>query len=350
MKMEDLLKENGEWLKGTGASADIVVSSRVRLARNLADVVFPHRATSEQRKEVIATVLDAVAKSELQKNALVMNLGEMTSLDKHFLLERHLVSMEFIESGKEGSVIISDGEVISIMVNEEDHLRIQAMQSGLQLMDAWRLVDRVDTDLAKRMKFAYSRELGYLTACPTNAGTGMRASLMIHLPCLVISKQISKVLRAITKLGLVARGLYGEGTDPSGDFFQISNQITLGSAEEDIIDNIERVGKQVVAHEKSARNFLFTKGRKRLEDKIFRAYGILRNARIVSSAETLDLLSSLRLGIDLGLVKDVARDVVSELLMVTQPAHLQEMEGAELSPQERDVKRGDLIREKLRGR
>ncbi len=348
MKLNDLLKENSQWLRGTGANADIVISSRVRLARNLADVPFPHKADPKQREKVVTTVLRGIENCELLKNSLVLNLQELKLLDRHFLMERHLISMELVESRKSGAVVISEKEIISIMINEEDHLRLQAIQSGLQLMDTWRLIDQADTALGKRIKFAYSRDWGYLTSCPTNTGTGMRASLMLHLPCLVVSKQIGKVLQAIAKLGLAARGLYGEGTEPSGNFFQISNQITLGSSEEDMIDNIERVGKQVVAHEENARKFLLARNRKQLEDKIFRAYGILQKAQIISSAETLNLLSSLRLGIDLGLVQDVNHNVVNELFMLTQPAHLQKIEGVELSPEERDVKRGDLIRRFLK--
>lgn len=347
MKIKDLVKESGEWLKGKGANSEIVISSRVRLARNLGDIPFPHKADAKQREKVITIVLRAVEKCEFLKNSLVLNLEEIEPLDRHLLMERHLISTKLVGSKKSGAVVISEKEIISIMINEEDHLRLQAMQSGLQLMDAWRLIDQVDTALGKKIKFAYSQEWGYLTACPTNTGTGMRASLMLHLPCLVVSKQIDKVLQAITKLGLVARGLYGEGTEPSGNFFQISNQITLGRSEEDIIDNIERVGKQVVGHEENARKFLLAKNRKQLEDKVFRAYGILQNVRIISSSETLDLLSSLRLGIDLGLIRDVDHHVVNKLLMLTQPAHLQRMEGREIPPEERDVKRGELIRKEL---
>lgn len=347
MNLDDLLKESGEWLRGTGANADIVISSRVRVARNLADVSFPHRAGPRQRAKVITTVLGAVEDCGLLKNSLVLNLEELKPLDRHFLVERHIVSVEFAESRRSGAVVISEKEIISIMINEEDHLRIQTVQSGLDLTDAWRLTDEVDSSLAGKLDFAYSDDWGYLTACPTNTGTGMRASLMMHLPCLVISKQIGKVLQAIAKLGLAARGLYGEGTEPSGNFFQVSNQITLGSSEEDIIDNIERVGKQVVAHEENARKFLLTKNRRQLEDRIFRAYGILKNSRIITSAETLDMLSSLRLGVDMGLIKDVSHHVVNELLMLTQPAHLQKIEGRKISSEERDIMRGNLIREKL---
>ncbi len=348
MKLDELIKEDGEWLKGTGANADIVISSRVRLARNLGDFSFPHRASPKQREQIVAEALRAIKKCGMLKNSLILSSEGISMLDRQFIMERHLISLEFVESEKSGAIVISDKEIMSIMVNEEDHLRLQAIQSGLQLMEAWRLIDGVDTELSKHLKFAYSGVLGYLTTCPTNTGTGMRASLMLHLPCLVISKQIGRVLQAITKLGLVARGLYGEGTEPSGNFFQISNQITLGRSEEDIIDNIERLGKQVVAHEENARKVLLSKSGKELENSIFRAYGILKNARIISSTEALDLLSNLRLGVDLGLIHDIDYRLINELLMLTQPAHLQKIEGRRLSSDSRDLIRGKLIREKLK--
>jgi protein arginine kinase len=347
LKFNDMIKETGAWLKGTGADADIVISSRIRLARNLSNFPFPHRASAKHREKVAAAVLQAVTDCRAFANSLVLGIEEMTPIDKQFLAERHIISLEFAQCGESAKVIIDEKETMSLMVNEEDHLRLQAIQPGLQLMDAWKLVDEVDTELSRRIRFAYSRDWGYLTACPTNTGTGMRASLMLHLPCLVISKQIDKILQVITKFGRVARGLYGEGTEPSGDFFQISNQITLGRSEEDLIDNIERIGKQVVGHEQKARKFLLTKNRTELEDRIFRAYGILRNARTVSSAETLDLLSNLRLGTELGMIPNVDRKLLNELLMLIQPAHLQKTEGTELSPGERDIKRADLIRRKL---
>jgi protein arginine kinase len=347
LNLNDMIKEIGAWLKGTGTNGDIVISSRVRLARNLSNFPFPHRASAEHREKVAAAILHAVTDCRAFANPLVLGIEEITPLDKQFLAERHIISPEFAQCGKSAKVIIGEKEIISLMVNEEDHLRLQAIQSGLQLMDAWKLVDEVDTQLSRRVRFAYSQNWGYLTTCPTNTGTGMRASLMLHLPCLVISKQIDKILQVITKFGLVARGLYGEGTEPSGDFFQISNQITLGRSEEDLIDNIERIGRQVVGHEQKARKLLLTKGRTELEDRVFRAYGILRNARIVSSAETLDLLSNLRLGTELGMIPNVDRKLLNELLMLVQPAHLQKMEGSKLSPGERDIKRADLIRRKL---
>ena len=349
MNLNSFLKETGEWLKGIGANADIVISSRVRLARNISGIPFPHRASKDQKKKVVAAVFEYAGKCLSFKNSLTLSMKEMNLLDRQFLAERHLVSLEFVESGENAGVIISEKEIISVMINEEDHLRIQAIRSGLQLMDAWRLIDSVDTGLSKDIEFAYSPEWGYLTACPTNAGTGMRASLMLHLPGLVISKQIDKIIQAVVKLGMAARGLHGEGTKPFGNFFQISNQITLGRSEEDIIDNIERIGKQVVGHEEKARKLLLSKHRRELEDRIFRAYGILKNVRIISSAETLDLLSSLRLGIDLGLIEDVDNKTVNNLLVPIQPAHLQKIEGRLLSHEERDVKRADLIRKTIHG-
>jgi protein arginine kinase len=235
------------------------------------------------------------------------------------------------------------------MINEEDHLRIQVMQSGLNLRDAWSLIDALDDELSEALPFAYSSEWGYLTCCPTNTGTAMRASVMLHLPSLVITKQINKVLHTITKLGLTARGLYGEGTEASGNFFQISNQVALGRSEEELIENIERILKEVIHQEQSGRESLATANRTQLEDRIWRAYGILRHAKTMSSTEALDLLSAVRLGVDLGLMNGLTRTTVNELFLFSQPAHLQKLEGKALSAKERDVKRAELVRSRLGG-
>ncbi|MCX5687650.1 MAG: ATP--guanido phosphotransferase, partial [Candidatus Omnitrophica bacterium] len=237
--------------------------------------------------------------------------------------------------------------VISIMINEEDHLRMQVMKSGFNLKEAWQIINDIDTELGNSLDFAYSVDFGYLTACPTNTGTGMRASVMLHLPSLVMTKQIGKVLQAITKLSLTARGLYGEGTEASGNFFQISNQVSLGHKEEDIIDNIDRIIKQIVDHEQSARETLLLQNKEALEDRIWRAYGTLKSAHIITSTETIDLLSLARLGVDLGVIKQADRTLINELFVVTQPAHLQKLEKKKLSPNQRDVKRAEIIREKL---
>ena len=283
-------------------------------------------------------------------NSLSVRMAEIDDVDKQFLLERHLVSREHMVHPEYKSVIIGEREVVNVMINEEDHVRIQAMQSGFNLQECWRIATRLDDWLHKKVKYAFSAEWGYLTACPTNTGTGLRASVMLHLPALVMTKQISRVLQAITKLGMTARGLYGEGTEAEGNFFQISNQITLGSAEEDIIDNLERIIRQVIGHEENARKTLMKQNREVLQDKIWRANGTLRSAHIMNTKETMGLLSMVRLGVDMGLINDIDRRAVNELFILTQPAHLQKIEGRILSSAQRDVKRANLVRRRLEGR
>jgi protein arginine kinase len=234
------------------------------------------------------------------------------------------------------------------MINEEDHLRIQVMKSGFDLRDSWAIIDDLDNELGGKLDYAYSLDFGYLTACPTNTGTAMRASVMLHLPSLVMTKQIGRVLQAITKLSLTARGLYGEGTEANGNFFQISNQVSLGHREEDIIDNIERIIKQIIDHEQGAREMLLGQNRALLEDRIWRAYGTLKNAHIITSSETIDLLSLVRLGVDKGLIKELDRALVNELFIIIQPAHLQKIKKKKLDSNQRDVERAEIIRERLR--
>jgi len=348
--IDALLKQPSEWLRGVGPVSDIVMSSRIRLARNLEKLPFATRATEDSQQEVLRLTQAAIAQSTTLTKPLFMTIAELDEVDRQFLVERHLISREHIVQPDHKAVAVTHGEVFSIMVNEEDHLRVQVMQSGLNLQDAWRLIDEVDDEFSRTLPFAYSSEWGYLTCCPTNTGTGMRASVMLHLPSLVITKQINKVLHAITKLGLTARGLYGEGTEASGNFFQISNQVALGRTEEELVENLERILKQVIDHEQTARESLVTNSRTQLEDRIWRAYGILKHAKTVSSGETLDLLSAVRLGVDLGLTSNgLDRKTMNELFLFSQPAHLQKLEGKKLSAQERDVKRAQLIRERLGG-
>lgn len=349
MKLDDLLNQTTEWLRGTGPNSDIVISSRIRLARNLDKFPFSHWASKKSQNEILSIARDAISASNYMKGALFLSLDTLTDVDKQFLIERHLISREHALRSDHHAVVISDKEIVSIMVNEEDHLRIQVMQSGFNLMEAWRIVSKIDTDFGQKLSYAFSLDWGYLTACPTNTGTGMRASVMLHLPSLVMTKQINKVLQAIAKLSLTARGFYGEGTEASGNFFQISNQVTLGHREEDIIDNIERIIRQVIGHEQNARRALLTQGRKRIEDRIWRAYGILKSAHIITSSETIDLLSTLRLGVDTGVIKDIDRKLLNELFILTQPAHLQKMQGKALNATQRDVERAALIRNKLKG-
>lgn len=350
MNLDHLLKQTCEWLRGTGPNSDIVMSSRVRLARNIEDFPFSHWANKKQEKDSMEILQRAVTGNEMLRTGHFVRMAELDDVDKQFLLERHLISREHVTQPEFKAVLVGDKEVVSVMINEEDHLRVQVMQSGFNLQECWRIASRLDDLLHKHVKFAYSQEWGYLTACPTNAGTGLRASVMLHLPSLVMTKQINRVLQAITKLGMTARGLYGEGTEAEGNFFQISNQITMGATEEDIIDNMERIIRQVIGHEENSRKSLMKQNREMLQDKIFRANGILRSAHIISTKEMMGLLSMVRLGVDMGVVGDIDRRAVNELFILTQPAHLQKIEGKMLSSAQRDVKRAALIRRRLEGR
>ena len=347
MQLSDLSNHTCEWLKGTGPNSEIVISSRIRLARNLESIPFPHWANPSQGEEVLKLVASAVSRSEMLKKVTMFRLAEMDSVDKQFLVERHLMSIEHAQKTEQKAVLINEEEVIAIMANEEDHLRIQVMQSGFNLFEAWNIINRIDDELSKILRFAYLPDFGYLTACPTNTGTGMRGSVMLHLPALVMSRQIERVLAAIAKLSFTTRGLYGEGTQASGNFFQISNQVSLGHSEEEIMENINGLIRQIIEQEAQAREVLLTKSKEVLEDRINRSLGILKNAHIITSQETIELLSMVSLGSDLGMIKDINRCSINELFITTLPAHLQKLENKKLTSQERDLKRAELIRKKL---
>lgn len=347
MKLNDLINHSSEWLRGTGPNSDVVISSRIRLARNLDKYPFPHWANKKQGEEVFNKLEEAKSKIELLKNTTTFKLSEMDNVDKQFLVERHLMSYEHAQKTNHKALIIDDEEVISIMVNEEDHIRMQVMQSGFNIFEAWNIINKMDDSLAKELDFAFSPEWGYLTCCPTNAGTGMRGSVMLHLPALVMTRHINRVLAAIAKLSFTTRGLYGEGTQATGNFFQISNQVSLGHSEEELIENINGLIRQIIEQEQQARESLLATTKAVLEDRINRSFGILKSAYIISSQETVDLLSMVRLGCDLGMVKDIDRRSINELFIITQPAHLQKLESKKLSQQERDVKRAEIIRNRL---
>jgi protein arginine kinase len=348
MQLNDLLQHTSEWLKGTGPNSDIVISSRIRLARNLDKLPFPHWSNKKQSEDVLLKIEDAKAKIDVLKAATTFRLAELDNVDKQFLVERHLMSYEHAQKAGNNAVIIDDEEIISIMVNEEDHIRLQVMQSGFNIFEAWNTINKIDDALAKEIPFAFSHEWGYLTACPTNTGTGMRGSVMLHLPALVMTKHINRVMAAIAKLSFTTRGLYGEGTQASGNFFQISNQVALGHSEEDIVNNINGFIRQIIEQELQAREALLANSKAMVEDRVNRGYGILKSAYIISSQETIELLSMLRLGCDLGMIRDIDRRTINELFIITQPAHLQKIENKKLTQQERDVKRAALIRSKLK--
>ncbi|MFH0763706.1 MAG: protein arginine kinase [Candidatus Omnitrophota bacterium] len=348
MTINDFLKQDTEWLKGTGPSSNIVMSSRTRLARNIDKIPFSNWANKKQLEDILNIAKEAVAGCDSLKNSIFIRLRDVSEVDRLFLVERHLMSPEHSKDVEYKALVVDPKETVSIMINEEDHLRMQVLQSGLNMRECWRILDGIDTELSKKIAFAYSARWGYLTACPTNTGTGLRGSVMTHLPALVFTGQIGKILQAIAKLGLNIRGLYGEGTEAMGNVFQISNQVSMGMSEDDIIDNIERITNQIISREDATRKTILSKNKDALVDRVSRAYGTLKSAHIITSNETVTLLSAIRLGVDLGLVKNMDRRMVNELFILTQPAHLQKLEGRALNSNERDNKRSDLIREKLK--
>ena len=346
---DELVKKPAAWLSGEGNNSEIVLSSRVRLARNISTIFFPSVARSDEREKVISYVQGALQKNSRFGSGQFYSSSELSPLDKDFLIERHLVSPEFMKDGGSKALYIGEEEKISLMINEEDHLRIQALKSGLEIKSAFELADRVDSELSTSLEFDFDPDFGYLTSCPTNVGTGMRASVLIHLPGLVLTKEIENVISQVTKLGLTVRGFYGEGSDVLGNLFQISNQTTLGKSEEDLIESLEKVTLQIIENENNARSTLFRDAREQIEDKIWRAYGILQNARVITSTEVTNLLSAIRLGLGMGTISEVSLSTINQILLISFPAHLQKYFNREMDPNQRDVQRAELIREKLKG-
>ncbi len=347
MHLDDLANTSGEWLRGSGPESDIVISSRIRLARNLADFPFISRATESDRTEIEKILREQITSFKNDHPVMYLDVSELPGIDRQFLVERQLISREHAESEGARGVAIDSDEQFSVMINEEDHLRIQVMLSGLDLDAAWRQMNELDNLIEERATYAFSDKLGYLTACPTNVGTGLRVSVMLHLPALVITRQIEKVFRSLQKISLAVRGLYGEGSQAMGDFYQISNQITLGRSEEDLIKQVADVVPVMIDYERQARDFLVRESQQTLHDRVSRAYGILRTAQTISSEETMHLLSSVRMGVNLGLIGDVEIPTVNKLFIHTQPAHLQKISGVELDTADRNIERATYLRRHL---
>jgi protein arginine kinase len=326
----------------------IVMSSRVRLARNLKDAAFPGWAKKPERVRVLELIRPAIEGLPEMKDAFSDTMDSLSALDKQILVERHLISREHAAKSAGSGLVLNRDETLCFMINEEDHLRMQALRPGLQLRQAWSAIDEADSTLEKKLDYAFSPEMGYLTACPTNIGTGIRVSAMLHLPGLVLGEQINPIIQSVNKLGLAVRGLYGEGTEALGNVFQVSNQMTLGEAETAIVERLEKVLAQIIEHEENARASLLEKKPKMVYNHIGRAYGILANAHSISSKETMNLLSLMRLGVDVGLFQSVDRSLVDELFILTQPAHLQKQHTEKLSAEERDLLRADMVRERLK--
>jgi protein arginine kinase len=339
------------WLEGSGAHADIVLSTRVRLARNLQGHAFSSRVRDGDREQILQRVRAAVGETALRGGA-GYELAAMPPLARRILHERHLVSRELAglagEAPPKGAgLFIAAGDTVGVMVNEEDHLRLQAIMSGLRLQEAFHRVDRLDEELGAQLPFAYHQEYGYLTSCPTNVGTGLRASILVHLPGLVLTKEIGKVLQGISQVGLTFRGLYGEGSEVVGNFFQISNQTTLGKSEEDLIEHLQKIVGRVIQYEMGARDILMRDAPTVIEDKIWRAYGLLRYARSLSFEEVMNLLSGVRLGVSMNLLSGLRVYTLNKIMIFAQDAHLEQAAERPLRDAEGDLHRATYVRRVL---
>jgi protein arginine kinase len=348
MDIHDLTTQPGEWLSSAGPQHEIVISSRVRLARNLASYPFVSKATRLQKSELHRTVRDRLLDLAAGRTLFYIDMDKTDEIDRQLLVERHLISKQHAAGEGARGVAIANDEAVSVMVNEEDHLRLQVLRSGLQLQPAWDEADKLDDQLQEHLEYAFSNKLGYLTACPTNLGTGLRVSVMLHLPALKITGNIEQVFRGAKDMHLAVRGLYGEGTDAIGDFYQISNQTTLGRSESEILLEFnDQIIPRIIMAERSARQVLESERPLALDDKIGRALGILKHSRLLTSEETLALLSHLRLGVVMKRVTGIDLPVLNGLFLQTQPAHLQRALGKSLDGDARKAARAELIRQRL---
>ncbi len=338
------------WLSNDKSEHGIVLSSRIRLARNLEDINFTQKINENDAQIIIEQVKNAV----LNNNSTISNdfkffkIDNIDTLNRKLLVESHLISPALLEKPERSGFLLSKDEKVSIMINEEDHIRMQVLNAGLSLEEGWDLCSKIDDILEENLKYAFDEKFGYITSCPTNVGTGLRASVMVHLPALVYTKYINKVLQAVSQIGLTVRGMYGEGTDVMGNLFQISNQTTLGETEYEIIEKLKNIVLQIIDKEKASRERLLSTGRIHIEDKVFRSLGILQNSRIMSSKEAMKLLSDVRMGIDLDIIKSVDINQINKLMIITQPANVENYAETKTNSYERDVKRAELIRENIK--
>jgi protein arginine kinase len=337
----------GAWLKGDGPQGDVVVSSRLRLARNLKGFKFKGRMAADEEAMLESHIGERVIDPTFGDTMEYVRLNDISELERTLLVERHLISREHCDGTGPRGVAFDLGGRVSIMVNEEDHLRIQVMAAGLALREQLCRINSIDDILTERLSFSFDRDFGYLTTCPTNVGTGLRVSVMLHLPALALSKHVEKVFNAVAKVNLAVRGFFGEGSQAQGDFYQISNQITLGISQDEALLELNRVLPKIIEYERDVRNVLLQDERRILEDKVFRAIAILRSARTISSEEVMTHLSFVRMGVFMKLIDDVSIDRVNKLFLVVQPGHVQKLAEKELGPEERDVARATLIRKEL---
>ena len=348
MTISDLSHRLAQWLAGSGPLSEIVISSRIRLARNVAGFPFLSRCSEDQRRQIADMLQEAILATQALEDPMTVDVEKSDELDRQLLVERQLISRQLAAATGARRVLANSTETAAVMVNEEDHVRMQALATGLQLESAYEIINRIDDAIESRVPYAFSGRYGYLTACPTNVGTGIRVSVMLHLPALKMTGEIEKVFQAARDMRLAIRGLFGEGTEAGGDFFQVSNQTTLGRTEKQIIQDFrEQIIPDIIQYEKVAREAVLDRRTDVIDDKVFRSLGLLRSARMISTSETLFHLSLTRLGIHLGRIHDISLQTVNELFLFSQPAHLQKAIGREMNPDERAKARAELIRSKL---
>ncbi len=353
MSIEDILNCGSvKWMESQEGQDDIVISSRIRLARNLVDLPFPLRFNQESGEECLQRI-KAVCQDEMPVELNKVEFAgfeQFSILDRRILAEKHLISPGHAESDSPfGAVLLNSDGSLATMVNEEDHLRIQCLLPGLQLAAGYELAQQMDDFLENQLEYAFDEKIGYLTSCPTNVGTGLRASVMLHLPAMQMTGQTGQILQNIGQLGMTVRGLYGEGTEATGNFFQMSNQTTMGQSEEEICNHLQAVTEQIVEQERLLRERLKIDLKYQLEDKIGRALGILNHARIINSTEALTLLSDLRLGLDLEILSGIQPYALNQLIVSIRPAHLQKCVAQEMDSLQRDIKRAEIIQEQIKG-
>lgn len=336
-----------KWLDEDGSEKDIVISSRMRLARNIEKITLPQRINEKDGIRVVELVEDAVKKDKDDKYELY-NIKDLTLIERKLFVENHLISPDLLKKPKISSFLLREDDKVTVMINEEDHIRIQALFSGLNLDESFKLCNKVDDLIEDSLDYSFDEKFGYITSCPTNTGTGLRASVMVHLPCLVMTGNINGVLQAVNQLGIAVRGLYGEGSGSLGNIFQISNQITLGETEEDIISKLKGIVTQIINRERQSRAMLLNNKRIEAEDKIYRSLGTLQNARILSSKEAMNLLSDVRMGVGMGILENMNINMLDNLIIEIQPANIDKDVEEELNSSQRDIKRAEILREKLK--
>jgi len=346
-QIERMLKKPSQWVDANGPYAEIVFSSRVRLARNLRNHRFTISATDDEKEQILKELKDGFAEIDFFNNGYVFDMKDLSALEKEFLAERHLISYDLRFENRPAGVIIDKDEKVSVMLNEEDHLRIQGFAGGLQLFEIYDHINLLDDDLGLRLEYAFDNEFGYLTSCPTNMGTGLRASALVHLPALVLTREIDKIIKKLHKTKILVRGLFGEGSQVKGNFFQLSSSSSLGRKEENIISLVTEILKEMVEKERSVREVLMKNAKSQVEDKIWRAYGVLKYAHLLSSDEVINLSSAIRLGVGLGIIRDITLKQINKLLMYLQPAHLKLLYNREMNDYERDTRRSLLVKEIL---